>query len=131
MNVLEPIENSVDYLIWLETEESMQEITEDLEHIGYIWQKLASYIHDQGKSLESTDQKMETIESNVKEGTDQIEQAVNYAKDKLIIVRDISLVIGGGILGTLGLLGGPIVGAGTVVGGAAVGGAIVAKLHLK
>ena len=131
MDTFQLVSDNVDELILKETNIDMKEITDDLEHISYIWEQLANYIYDQGITIDQINNDLETVENNVEEGTNQIEKAVMYAKDRLIIVRDISLVVGGGILGGLGFLAGPLVGAGTVLGGAAVGGAAVAKLHIK
>jgi hypothetical protein len=58
-----------------------------------------------------------------------LEKARKYVKDRLIMVRDISIVVGGGILGTGGFLLGPIVGVGTVIAGGVAGGAVVTGLH--
>lgn len=114
-----------------ENNESMRELEKEVGTISEIFIMLSNLIHSQKEPLEKVDNVVDTVESNIDKGTRDIAKAVSYAKDKFIIARDIALVVGGGILGTAGLLFGPLVGIGTIAGGAAAGGAAVAGIHKR
>lgn len=66
---------------------------------------------------------------NTQEGTKSLRKAGEYIKDRAVILRDVALVVGGGVLGTAGFLLGPLVGIGTIVAGVAGGSAAVATIH--
>ena len=114
-----------------ENNESMRELEKEVGTISEIFIMLGNLIHDQKESIDQVDNVVDKTEANVNDGTSDIVKAVSYAKDKFIIARDIALVVGGGILGTAGLLFGPLVGIGTIAGGAAAGGAAAAGIHKR
>lgn len=114
-----------------ENNESIREIETEVGLITEIFTMFSKLIHTQGETINEVDEKINVIETDVSIGTVNIIKASTYVKDKFVIARDVALVVGGGILGTAGLLLGPFIGIGTIVGGAAAGGAAVAGIHKK
>jgi hypothetical protein len=122
-------DEEVDLKIMEETKKSVHELEKDLSDIAYIWTKLAEHIEEQGDNLEQVDKSIQTTEENIEMGNEHIHMAGEYIKNKFILIRDISIIASGGILGSAGLLAGPIIGLGTIVAGLSAAGAAVAGIH--
>jgi len=125
---MEVIED-VDHKIALERHNSLIELEQNINDIGYIQTELAKFVYLQGESIDEVAENIETAERETSEGVTNLEQAAEYVKDKFIILRDISIVTAGGLLGAAGLFAGPLIGAGTIVAGVSAGGAAVAGIH--
>lgn len=119
----------VDYIIIKELNDSMHNISKSMESIAETYIMLGSMINDQGEDIDIASKHINESTINTDKGLDNLEKAGIYVKSRLIIVRDMAIVIGGGLLGGAGFILGPIVGIGTVIGGVASGGALVAGIH--
>ena len=122
-------EVDVDHQIIVERNESIHDLNQDMAILSETWKYLSSMIYDQGEQLDIVEKDTEKAEINTTEGVVQLEKAKSLVKDRLIMVRDIALVVGGGILGIGGFFLGPIVGISTVIAGGAAGGATAAGIH--
>lgn len=119
----------VNHRIIRERNESLHDLHAEITDISEIWSMLGSMIFEQGKNLDITEKRVEDAAVATEKGNINLEKAAEYVKNRLIIIRDMAIVIGGGVLGTTGFLLGPVIGIGTVFGGAAGGGAVVAGIH--
>lgn len=122
-------EDEIDHQILRERNEQIRELNEEILHIHEAFATLASMIETQGETLEVSTKNIQTAELETTQATQHLQKAANYQRNTLIMIRDVSLVVGGGVLGTVGFLLGPLVGIGTVIAGAAGGGAVVAGIH--
>lgn len=122
-------DEDVDLKIIIERNRDIEELSDETLMIADIMQNLSMMINDQGEKIEIVEHKIDQVSENIKEGLDGLKGASNYITDRIKIFRDVSIVVGGGILGTAGFLLGPIVGIGTVVAGIAGGSAAVAGIH--
>jgi len=119
----------VQYRIAKERNESISDLHKDMTTISEISTMLGFMINEQGENLETISTQIEDTVINTEIGKKNLEKAAEYMKDGMVLIRDISIIIGGGVLGTTGFFLGPIVGIGTVVGGVAGGSAVVAGIH--
>ena len=126
---LREVKGEVEHRIITERNESIHDLNQDMAILSETWKYLSSMIYDQGEQLDIAHKETEMAKINTSEGVVQLEKAKSLIKDRLIIVRDIALVLGGGILGIGGFFLGPIVGIGTVIAGGAAGGATAAGIH--
>jgi len=128
-SLIEFEEYDVDIEICHERHNSIIELERDMTDIAVIWSHLSEMIDIQGQDVDTVEKQIETTVKETSEGVSQLEQAAEYLKGKYVIVRDVSLVVGGGILGAAGLFLGPLVGVGTILAGVSAGGATVAGIH--
>ena len=119
----------VEYRIIKERNDSIHDIHKSMESISETYMMLGSMVHDQGEDLDIASRHIDESVINTDEGVDNLEKAGVYVKDNLIVVRDMAIVFGGGLVGAAGFFLGPIVGIGTVIGGVASGSALVAGIH--
>ena len=122
-------DDEVDYHIAVERNQSIHEINRDIEDLAETWTMVSSLVEEQGENINIIENQIQNTVINTEQGVINLERANEYVKDKIIIIRDISIVVGGGILGAGGFLLGPLVGIGTVIAGSAAGGAVVTGLH--
>jgi archaellum component FlaC len=116
-------------IILKERNEELKELYVEMENLSQSWSAVSQLIHFQGESLNEIDEEMEKVVENTEAAKINLEKSVNHIRDRLIMVRDIAIVTGGGMLGITGFLLGPLVGMGTVVAGIAGGSAAVVGLH--
>ena len=122
-------DEEIDHKILKERNESIQNLEQDITDISDIWSSLASMVNIQGEEIDMVDHQVEVSVTNTNDGLIQLKKSKNLLKDRLSMVRDVALVIGGGILGTPGFLLGPIIGVGTVIAGASAGGITAFGIH--
>lgn len=122
------IDKEIDEKIINETNEQIGEINNDLITISEIWTTLSHMIKSQGDTLNIANNNVEMTDISISDTVIHLTKAKEYHSFPYLI-RDIALVVGGGVLGTVGFLLGPFVGVGTVIAGAAGGGAAVAGIH--
>lgn len=122
-------DDEVDQHIITERNQSIHEISRDMEDLADSWKLVSKLINEQGESLNMCSTNVDHTVVNTTVGLTSLEKAAEYAKNKFIIARDIGIVVGGGLLGAGGFLLGPVVGIGTVIAGGAAGGAVVTGLH--
>lgn len=116
-------------IILKERNEEMKELCLEMESLSESWLAVSNLIHFQGEKLDMIDEEIEKVVENTETAKISLEKSVSHVRDRLIMVRDIAIVTGGGILGVPGFLLGPLVGIGTVVAGIAGGSAAVVGLH--
>lgn len=122
-------DDEVDKNIISERNQSIHEISQEVEELTNTWNLISKLIYDQGENLNVAENHVEMTEINTNEAVNNLKKAGDHMRDRLIVARDISIVIGGGVIGLPGFLLGPFVGIGTVIAGGAAGGAAVAGLH--
>ena len=115
--------------ILTERNEELKELYLEMENLSQSWSAVSQLIHFQGESLNQIDEEMEKVVENTEKSKISLEKSIGHIRDRLIMVRDIAIVTGGGMLGVPGFLLGPLVGIGTVVAGIAGGSAAVVGLH--
>ena len=123
------MDGDIDHHIIAERKQSIHDIHRDMIDLADSWGFLSSIINEQGDKINVIEKETEKVEANTTEGVSQLEKASILIKDRLIIFRDIALVVGGGLLGAGGLFLGPIIGFGTIIAGGAAGGAAAAGFH--
>lgn len=123
------MEGDVDQHIMAERTESIHDIQRNMLDLNSTWIFLSSMISDQGENIDIVEQQTVDAEENTTEGVIHLEKAVDLSKDRLIMIRNISLVVGGGILGAGGLFFGPLIGVGTIIAGGAAGGAAATGIN--
>jgi len=121
--------NNQNQIILNERNEKLKELYVEMENLSQSWSAVSDLIHFQGESLNEIDGEMEKVVENTEQSKINLEKSVEHIRDRLIMVRDIAIVTGGGMLGITGFLLGPLVGIGTVVAGIAGGSAAVVGLH--
>lgn len=114
-----------------ERNKEIKELMTEMEILSSSWSSISELIHFQGQSLDILDQEMEKVKENTEKGKISLEKSVDYVSNRLIVVRDVSIVVGTGLLGMTGFLLGPLVGIGTLAAGIAGGSVAVAGLHNK
>lgn len=122
-------DDEVDEHIIAERNQSINEITRDMEDIADSWSLVSSLIDEQGESLNTCSTNLDNSEANTTAGLNSLIKTTEYVKDRFVMARDIGIVVGGGLLGVGGFLLGPVFGIGTVIAGGAAGGAVVTGLH--
>jgi hypothetical protein len=123
------VDDEIEYNIIAERNQSVNELHKEMENLSETWNLAARLIMDQGEHLDVAEINVEKSEKNTSESVKLLEKAREHVKDRIIMIRDISIVVGGGILGVSGFLLGPMVGISTVIAGSAAGGAVVTGLH--
>jgi outer membrane lipoprotein SlyB len=107
----------------------IKELEKEITMVAEIFAMIGKLVYTQGEHIDHISNNIETVEKNTAKGIEDLEKATIYNKSKLVIVRDLALVIGGGVVGLGGFFLGPIIGAGTVIAGMGAGGAAVAGIH--
>ncbi len=120
---------NVENNIIAERNDSIHDLHLSIVDMNDSWVMLADMVNDQRENLDIASNNIEISKLETDKGVNNLEEASVFVKDKLIMIRNISLIVGGGILGSSGFLLGPIIGVGTVIAGSAMGGAAVAGLN--
>ena len=126
---LTDLDNNINHNIINERNNSIHDLCNDISDMNESFIMLADMINDQGENLDTASNHIEMSELETTEGVNNLREASEFVKNKLIMIRNISLIVGGGILGASGFLFGPVIGIGTVIAGSAAGGATVAGLN--
>jgi len=112
-----------------ERNNEMKELLIEMEILNSSWTSVSELIHFQSSSIDQASENIEKVVKDTEESKNSLEKSVGYARDRIIMIRDIAIVTGGGVLGLSGFLLGPFIGLGTMAAGLAGGGATVAGLH--
>ncbi len=123
------VDDEINHKIALEQNESIHDLEQDMVHLSEMCANLSSMVGEQGETLDIPKNQIEQTLVDTEEGVKHLEKARTYIKSRLVMARDIAIIVGGGILGSAGFLLGPFVGIGTIVAGVAGGGAAVAGIH--
>lgn len=122
-------DSDIDEIIIKERNKSILEISQELEHVVDTYNIISTMIDNQKDNININLNKVENIEITINEATIDLEKSVDHDYKRLIMIRDISIVAGGGILGLSGFILGPIIGVGTIVGGMILGGVMVIGIN--
>jgi len=122
-------ENNIEMIIAKERDDSLYEIEKDMEGIKEIWKSLSVMVDEQGEEIDEGAKNIDDGVKNTEIATENLEEANNIVVNSLTKIRDVAIVVSGGLLGTIGFLLGPIVGIGTVAAGISAGGATVYGIH--
>lgn len=122
-------DDEIDYHIIAERNQSFHEIAQDMESLAETTEILSKLVYEQGEDLDVAEENIDHAVINTETALNHLERASEYVKDRIIIARDIGIVVGGGLLGAGGFILGPFVGIGTMIAGGAAGGAVVTGLH--
>lgn len=112
-----------------ERNNEMKELLIEMELLNSSWSSISELIHFQSFSIDQASENIEEAVKDTEESKNSLAKSANYARDRIIMIRDIAIVTGGGVLGLSGFLLGPFIGLGTMAAGLAGGGATVAGLH--
>ena len=124
-------DDEIDELIMDELNTSMNELGQEIDGINDIFRTLSSMVSIQGEKLDQGEQNIEQSVVDTEIGVENLAEAEIESKNKFKIVRDVAMVVFGGICGTAGFLMGPVVGIGGVVAGLSLGSAAVYRTHKK
>lgn len=117
--------NAVDLTIIQERNREVREIEEDIINIHEINLSLSQMLAQQGEQLDIAEQHVENTVIQVNEASENLSQTQEIVEKGRKLLRDVCIVGGGLVLGSLGLLLGPIVGIPTMVAGATLGTGVV------
>lgn len=112
-----------------ERNNEIKDLLTEMEMLNSSWSSISELIHFQGSFLDKASENIVKCEKDTEEIKNSLAKSVDYARDRIVMIRDIAIVTGGGILGLSGFLLGPLIGLGTMAAGLAGGGAAVAGLH--
>ena len=123
--------DDVDEIILDETNSTVRKLCQDIEGLNDIFKTLSSIINNQGNLIDESEKNIEksTIETEL--GTENLQVAVYENNNKLKRVRNVILVVVGGICGASGFFLGPVVGIGGVAAGITLGSAAAYGVHKK
>ena len=112
--------------------ELIKGIEEEMVTLSEIWGHINQILEIQKDYLDIAHENIKEAEIETELGEENLELSLEKSrfnfKKKLKQIRNISIVVGGGILGLSGFLLGPTVGVSTTIGGILGGSAIVLKI---
>ena len=129
-NIITVGENeAIDRIILNERNESISEIDTCMSEIAEIWEMISNMVGEHGDNLAEVTETVKEIMENTEHGVKNLEGAADYMKDRIRKIRNVIILVAGGILGSPGLLLGPVVGIGTIATGVSAGGLVVYGLR--
>ena len=84
---------------------------------------LSNMIHEQGESINNVLEMTQNSADNTVSGVNDLKTAKDMTPNNLNVLRNIAIVVGGCVLGSVGFILGPFIGLSTVIAGASLGGA--------
>lgn len=122
-------ENEIEYKVVNELNSEIRQIEKDLMDIQEINENLSMHVDLQGEELDLVEQRIAESATNTTEGVTSLERAEFFTEERKKIVRDVLIVTGGVVAGSLGFILGPIIGAITIASGISVSSGIVLGVH--
>jgi len=119
-------EDGINQAIIRERSELEQKLSKDTTDIRDIFNEVIDKIIQADPT--GLDGQLEQQERAIGKSVQDLNKSYNITKNKIESVRNVGLVVTGGIVGSIGLLLGPLIGSGTIIAGISAGGLIAKKM---
>lgn len=115
----------IDLILLDERNSGIELLNNEIVELSEVMSYLSKLISEDGEKLDQADLNVKITECDVEDGLVDLNKANNFVNKTRALFRDIGIITGGVILGSIGLAGGPVIGVITLITSVTLSGGLV------